>query len=151
MLATTHIAFAILCGLLLLLVFPITDVPVFFTFLVIGSILPDVDHKGSIINKLVPLTRWVPYLFKHRGVFHSLFPVALLSGVFYILRAPTIGIYLCIGYLSHLLSDAMTSLGVGLFYPLSKSRARGWIVVGTIQETAFFTLTIACILFYFFW
>jgi len=45
-------------------------------FVVVGSLLPDIDHSGSQLGKMVPLAS---ILLKHRGVTHSLVVVLLLA------------------------------------------------------------------------
>ncbi len=45
-------------------------------FVVVGSLLPDIDHSGSQLGQLAP---WVSVLLKHRGVSHSLLAVLLLA------------------------------------------------------------------------
>jgi len=45
-------------------------------FVVVGSLLPDIDHSGSQLGKLVP---WTSLLLKHRGATHSLVAVILLA------------------------------------------------------------------------
>ncbi|RMD58279.1 metal-dependent hydrolase, partial [Candidatus Woesearchaeota archaeon] len=47
---------------------------VFIALAALGSLLPDVDHKNSTINRIFPITKIVPSFFEHRGFFHSVFP-----------------------------------------------------------------------------
>ena len=74
-------------------------------WLVFGSILPDIDHPGSMIGKNIPI---LPKLLKHRGFTHSLL-FCLLMGFF--------NIWIGIGCLVHIVMDMMTRQGVELFYP----------------------------------
>ena len=64
------------------------------------------------------------------------------TGVFF--GAATEGFYIAIGYLSHLLSDSFTVLGVGYLHPIVPLKARGFIEVGTVQESLFLIGVVVC-------
>ncbi len=135
MLGRTHIAFGILCALLLL---PFISVPskiLFVGLVALGALLPDVDHEKSKINRLCPVTRILPKLFKHRGFFHSLFPVIILGGIFWYFNENFVGMSLCFGYLTHLISDGCTRMGVNFLHPVSTLHIRGPFETGTFAET----------------
>jgi len=76
MLAVNHIALATatVLGASLWLEQPFW--PPLILFVVVGSLLPDIDHSGSQLGKLVP---WTSLLLKHRGASHSLVAVILLA------------------------------------------------------------------------
>ena len=74
---------------------------------VIGSLLPDIDHADSALGKSVP---FVSKLFKHRGITHSL----LMLIICWFLLSP----YIAIGVASHILLDMLTKQGVKLLWPL---------------------------------
>lgn len=80
----------------------------------IGALLPDIDTRNSVLGKFIPA--WL--FFKHRGFLHSFLGMALVLWIFSWggNSALTYGIF--IGYLSHLLADAVTPWGCPLFYPL---------------------------------
>ena len=100
MLGKTHLGGGIVTSLLLCG----GDV-VSMCWLVFGSILPDIDHPGSMIGKNVPL---LPKILKHRGFTHSiLFCVSMLL----------FNTWLCIGCIVHIIMDMMTKQGVELLYP----------------------------------
>lgn len=101
MLGKTHIGGGIVTSLLLC-----GDDVVAMCFVVFGSILPDIDHPGSMIGKNVPL---LPKLFRHRGFTHSLL---------FCLLTLLINIWVSIGCFVHIIMDMMTKHGVELFYPL---------------------------------
>lgn len=133
MMGTTHLAIGALTGLLLFQFFNTN--PYLFVFLaMIGALLADVDHEKSKINKLLPVTRWVPYLFKHRGFFHSIFPAVIILAVLYSAGQITIAIPLTIGYLSHLLTDCFTKQGCNLLHPISTLRIQGFMRTGGTAE-----------------
>ena len=83
--ANTHMAFGFLAGLLFL---PMWNHSwfIFIPLCILGSLIPDIDHEKSKINKLFPITKWVPKLFKHRGFFHTIFPVALIILIFIVIE-----------------------------------------------------------------
>ena len=133
MMARTHMAFGFLAGLVFLPVFS-QHWFLFIPLVVLGSILPDVDHENSKINKMVPVTRWVPKFFTHRGFFHSIFPAVLIYLGFHYGNLDTVGIPVAVGYLSHLLSDSLTKVGVNLLHPASTLRVQGFIETGGAME-----------------
>ena len=137
----THMAIGALAGLLL---FPLFDIqPVAFVLLALfGALLPDVDHEKSKINRLIPITKIIPVFFKHRGFFHSVFPVVILYGAFWYAGLLSLGIPLAIGYVVHLLSDCFTRLGCNLLHPFSTFRIQGFILTDGLMEYAVFGLAI---------
>jgi inner membrane protein len=143
MLGRTHLAFGILSSVIIYHLLPISDPPLFFVLVAIGSLLPDIDHHNSTINKLLPVTKVFSAVFTHRGFFHSIFPIGILYILFYSIGYPLVGAYLGIGYLSHLISDACTVMGVNFLHPFTSMKARGFITVGTMEETLFFWLMVA--------
>lgn len=102
---------------------------------IFGSLLPDLDHPGSILGKKVrfissPLSR----LFGHRGFIHSPL-LCLLIGVLLQSFYPTIPtaykpfylgatLGITIGYASHLILDAFTVSGIPLLSPISRKKYR---------------------------
>lgn len=78
----------------------------------LGSLLPDVDRKGTKIARLLP---FLSGLFQgnkhHRKHTHSLLFTALLATIH-----PCLGI----GALSHVLADTLNPGGVTLFWPIKK-------------------------------
>ena len=101
MLGKTHLAGGIITSLILCS----SDV-VSMGWLILGSVLPDIDHPGSIIGKNIPL---LPKLLKHRGFTHSLTFAIVVS-----LFSPWIGI----GCLVHNILDMMTKNGIELLWPI---------------------------------
>ncbi|MGL4431547.1 MAG: metal-dependent hydrolase [Plesiomonas shigelloides] len=93
----------------------------------LGSLLPDIDHPRSFLGQHL---RWISVpiakVFGHRGFTHSLLAVALaLWCLLYKLPASVpvpVGMVdaFIVGYLSHLLGDALTPAGVPLFWPVKQ-------------------------------
>ncbi|MEM3154634.1 MAG: metal-dependent hydrolase [Candidatus Woesearchaeota archaeon] len=133
MMGKTHMAIGLLAGLML---FPFFNQPWFYfiPLVVLGSLLPDVDHENSKINRIVPLTRWIPTIFSHRGFFHSIFPAVIIYFGFHYAKLDIVGIPLAIGYSSHLLSDCFTRNGCNLLHPVSTFRIQGPIMTNGLME-----------------
>ena len=142
MMARTHIAFGLLTAAIL---HPYLggDPFIFYLLILLGVLLPDIYHQSSSINKLMPITNILPHIFAHRGIFHSVFPAAGLMLLFSIFSRQEYGIYLAMGYLAHLASDALTKMGVNLLYPVVKIKIRGPVTTGTHQETVVCAIVMA--------
>lgn len=91
----------------------------------LGSLLPDLDHPGSILGRLfriisLPLSK----LCGHRGFTHSLLALSALAILWetqvttHWQIASDISHALLLGYLSHLLADILTPAGVPFLWPL---------------------------------
>ena len=156
MLVFTHVMFGILFGLLAK-PYVAGDAIIYFTFVIIGSILPDIDHEGSLINKVLPITKWFSRLFRHRGFFHTIFPALILFFVVGYFSTTLVAISLVIGYLAHLVSDGLTLAhlvsdgltlaGVDLLHPISQFKLQGFIKTGGVWETVTCVIVgIACLL-----
>ncbi len=129
----THMAIGLLAGLIL---FPLLHQSwyIFIPLVILGALLPDVDHKNSKINRMLPITRWIPAVFEHRGFFHSIFPAVIIYFGFHFAKLDIIGIPLAIGYTSHLASDCFTRLGCNLLHPVSTFRIQGPIMTDGLME-----------------
>jgi membrane-bound metal-dependent hydrolase YbcI (DUF457 family) len=86
-----------------------------------ASILPDIDHRRSMISKRIP---FIHRFFKHRGVTHH-----PLTGI--LIGATLHSWPFMAGYLIHLGFDAMTLMGIPLW---NRKRLRGPIRTGSIAE-----------------
>lgn len=93
----------------------------------VGGLIPDIDHKNSILSKKVPVISWIVRLFSgHRGLFHCpLFYILIATGIYSFLLPEMewikCGFYgLFAGIFSHLLLDACTVHGIPMFFPFSR-------------------------------
>jgi len=128
----THWIFALL--LFLLFQF-ILKFPIYLSiFAVIGTMLPDLDIK------------WKKY---HRKLFHNIWIllIILFLGFNFHLIDRTIAIIISIGFLSHLIIDAITPTGIMFLWPLKKPKIKGPIKTGGIGEF----VVMAVLLFIIFW
>ena len=100
------------------------------------------DCPNSKFNQKVKITKIIGYLFKHRGIFHSIFLAILLPGIIWLVIGPLYGVALFIGYMSHLLIDGLTLAGVNFLHPLTTLRIHGFIKTGGFLEKAVFVLIV---------
>ena len=142
MLARTHFFFGALIGVVLVPLLGKENPWLFVGLVSFASLVPDVDHMNSTINRLFPVTKLFAALFKHRGFFHSIYPVIIIYTFFWWLGLEWYGLALAIGYSSHLLSDCFTKEGINFLYPLSKIKVQGFIKTGTFTETVVFFIIV---------
>jgi len=143
MLAKTHIAFGILAGLVALKYVPISNQLLFIALVIVGVFLPDIDHYDSKVNRSLKVTRIIPLFFGHRGFFHSIFAALLVFAGLWWWQGFIYGAGIFVGYVSHLISDALTVSGVGFLNPIAHYKVKGIVQTGTITETFVFFLVIA--------
>lgn len=105
---------------------------VFIAGAVIGSLFPDIDHRGSYLGRKAKITSTITNaLFGHRGITHS--PIAMGAFVFFlyllsklfIVTSPFIKLWFIgffLGILSHIFLDMLTKGGVPLLLPFTKKR-----------------------------
>ena len=107
---------------------------------VVGSVLPDVDHPNGTIRQLVELPEFLKHpiseIIPHRGPTHTLWAGMLFSILTAILAAwannPSLvsaatGFALFAGYLSHLILDSLNPTGVRWLKPWSDFHPR-WVI-----------------------
>ncbi len=134
----THIAMGFLVGLLTLPYLPVQNKFLFLILVAVCASLPDIDHARSKINNQFQLFKIVSFLFRHRGIMHSLLAVLILGVLAYRYLGHDIAYAFFIGFTAHILGDALTKNGVELFYPLTRWKIRGFIITGSFFEKLFF-------------
>ena len=155
MMFRTHRIFIVLLCLLLFLDpfgwFSLLNLPqeifsvqflIFLCVAIFGSMLPDIDNPSSKLGRNVKI---FGYVFKHRGFFHSLSALLLLTWLFSHFTGRTATIAVFIGYFSHLLLDNLNYPGIYWFYPL-RFRIKGFTRTKSLFEKAFFYVNIILIL-----
>jgi inner membrane protein len=135
MLFRTHLVFGLVCWFL---VGAFVEVPGFVLgFVLLGAIFVDIDsHKSKIGNRF--WLRPMQWFVRHRGFFHSLVGglfLSLIIGAFSLWA----GFGFFVGYVSHLVMDSFTPMGVVLFWPF-KFRIRGFVKSGSWVEDVMFVL-----------
>lgn len=116
---------------------------------VLGSLLPDIDSPNSKISKSCFTAKATSLLtnelFGHRGLFHTPFFVLLLmigqllwynaaEQFAWQLAAMYIGAGFIAGYISHLILDFNTPMGLMLFYPFNKKYISSGISYNATQK-----------------
>ncbi|MFQ5474383.1 MAG: metal-dependent hydrolase [Candidatus Nanoarchaeia archaeon] len=144
----THLAFGLLAALLSNYVLTPERALLFFALVLLGSLLPDVDHPDSFLGKR---TKIFALLFEHRGFLHSIYAVALAVIFGFIMFGNnSLAWALAIGYFSHLVSDAFSKEGIMFFQPWWRFRIHGWIRTGSFLEVGFCLIIVAADLWIFF-
>lgn len=115
MLGKTHIAAGVAIGTYAMTKGFIEPSLVNTIALVIGSLIPDIDKKGTTASKKAILPFHI--LFKHREFTHS-----IVGGVFFymliMMLFPRVIVAFMIGIASHDLMDYFTTHGIKLVWPL---------------------------------
>lgn len=131
----THVVFSLFLVLLYLSFYKLSLM--FFVYYFIGVIIPDIDNPVSKIGRRFKITsRIIRFLFGHRGIFHSLLFLIVLFFILRIFNSFT-AVCVSIGYLTHLIADALTLEGVNFLYPL-QLRIKGFVRTGGAVEYALF-------------
>lgn len=113
----TGVGFQILAGLKLT---GILAYPSYYGGVVLGALLPDIDHPQSYLGRrLKILSVPIHRIFGHRGFTHSPLSLLILGGIMAVFWAknPLLFAGILIGYFSHLLGDMLTPMGIPLLYP----------------------------------
>ena len=135
MLFHTHILFCIVFFFLFKNYFSGGNEIIFFFIVLLGSVLPDIDDGKSKIKKASGIIgSIISFIFKHRGIFHSIFMALGLYILLYLTWKPYYAGAILIGYSSHLFADFLTPMGIKIFYPLSHFKIKGPIKVGSVWE-----------------
>ena len=118
-----------------------------FGAMVVGSVLPDLDHPRGLIYHFLGFPSWVRRgvcrVVGQRGVVHSLLAAVVVLALGLVICI-LIGLDLLVsfglfvGFLSHLVLDSLTVRGVGWLLPFSRKRVRFVIGTGTMIERMFF-------------
>lgn len=141
MLCRTHLLLGIVFFLLFHNFFYGGNVILFFGLVLLGSILPDIDERHSTVNRWSGfIGRIISFFFHHRGIFHSLLFAAVIFWAMKTYAGLYYAIGLALGYVAHLAGDALTPMGVQVFYPFSSFRLRGPMKTGGLLEWVIFIL-----------
>jgi len=144
MLAKTHLAFGFLSGLVAMPFVATGNTIIFFSLVLIGALLPDIDQPNSKISNKIPIIPKIINIFaKHRGIFHTVFLAIIIPGLLWYFIAHSYGIALFVGYMSHLIIDGFTVTGINFLHPFSKLHLSGFVETGTIAELVIFFVILA--------
>ena len=81
---------------------------IIFALYILGSLLPDIDSKNSIIGRKIHLP------LEHRTWTHSVWAILILfiASIFFVLLRPVL-----VGYIMHMLEDTPSACGICWLYP----------------------------------
>jgi inner membrane protein len=142
---STHIATSLLFGygIASLLSAPLSAA--YCGGVVLGSLLPDIDHPNSYIGRRsFGLANIIYNLCGHRGITHSLIMWILIFFPAMVLFHPNLFVLgLTIGYFAHILGDCFSVSGVAVLYPFSQEKLPVPITykTGGFGETLIFIIT----------
>lgn len=146
MMFKTHFALGALAGFFLLNYFQPEHAFLFSFVFLFASVLPDIDTTKSIVGKrFLPLSSFLSIFTRHRGFFHSVWIPAISLLAFSYIDYSMIGIAFALGYILHIIMDALSEEGVSMFSPVWKHRFSGFVKTGSVLEYVF--LMLACIVF----
>lgn len=131
----THLALAFIAGILAINYFHPANQILFIILVLFAGIFPDIDHPNSKLGSYVKIISW---LFRHRGIFHSILILPLIALILQYFNYSRFSLPLIIGYAAHLLGDISTKEGLMLFHPLSSYRISGFIRTGGFLERIIF-------------
>lgn len=145
----THLIVGIAAGAAASLALPIEDNTMrlgVFAATAIGSLFPDIDNAQSKLGrKIKPISIIINKLFGHRGFIHSpcnllliLITSIVFMAVFENFKQLPILIGFSIGFITHIILDAITKGGIPFLYPFSKKRYNFTVIkTGGIGEALF--------------
>ena len=155
MMGTTHAAFALLCYCVIAYFTGLPfDTPIVLTLLVVGSLLPDIDHPKAFLTQQFRLFKRTPRklrFIKHRGIVHSLLAALTATAIiwviamFYDLEMLAVACFL-LGYVSHLAADSLNPTGIKWLQPFSKAKVKNGIRTGSFLEKVLFLIIVGFIL-----
>ncbi|MFA6461499.1 MAG: metal-dependent hydrolase [Candidatus Woesearchaeota archaeon] len=146
MLFHTHVLIGIITFLLLHSYLPGNEYLILL-FILIGSILPDIDeHKSKAAQLSGVIGKIVSFFASHRGIFHSFLLPLIGCGLLGYFWNFAYASALFIGYFVHLLADALTPMGIPILWPFKEFKLRGPIRCGTWQEWILFGMLVLLII-----
>jgi inner membrane protein len=102
--------------------------------LMLGSLLPDIDSTKSFLGSKLLI---IGFIFRHRGIFHSLIAIISLGALSYYLMGIQVTLAFLAGYAIHLLLDMLTHEGITPFFPF-EFRMKGFFQTGGIVDYLIF-------------
>lgn len=140
----THFAFGFLFGLLSLPFVSQGNIYIFFVFVLLGALLPDIDKPESKVgSKFGIFSKTIEKIFGHRGIVHTIWGMLVFCGLFWYFINKTYGTALFLGFFSHLLIDGFTKRGINFLHPVAKLHLSGFVETGSAAETILLVIIIA--------
>lgn len=141
---TTHLLFGLLLSAVFVRVFEMGQPLLAILLILLGSLLPDIDERHSLLGRKMPL---IGFLFRHRTFFHSIVFGVVVSILCAVLLGEVYALAFAIGFVGHLLLDGLTPMGVTPFWP-SKLKLKGFVRVGSIFEKIIFASLVLVFVYY---
>lgn len=136
--------FGFFLSLLAVHYFKIADQVLFVIIACFFSVFPDIDSsKSRIGRKAGIISDGIEFLFRHRGIVHSVFVPMLAFLALILVGMDVLGIAVVLGYGSHLLLDMLTKQGVMPFYPLIRKSVNGLFKADGVMNTLLFFVFLA--------
>lgn len=126
----THLAVSLVAAVIL---FNEMSIPALVA-LMLGSLLPDIDSTKSFLGSKLLI---IGFIFRHRGIFHSLIAILGLGALAYYFLSAEIALAFLAGYAIHLLLDMLTHEGITPFFPF-EFRLKGFFSTGGIVDYLIF-------------
>lgn len=155
MMGTTHAAFALLCYYVIAYFAGLPlYAPTVLTFLIVGSLLPDIDHPRTLLAQQLHLFKRASKGFgrfvTHRGIVHSILAALIATAVVWVIAMfynwETLAVAcFFLGFMSHLAADSLNPTGIRWLQPFSKAKVKDGIKTGSAVEKFIFILIIATI------
>jgi membrane-bound metal-dependent hydrolase YbcI (DUF457 family) len=142
MLFKTHLVIAVF--FIVLFLSAVNNKWLFVLVVLLSTLLADIDSEHSLVGRYL-VFKPIQFLARHRGIFHSL-TFLLLVSVFFAMFVPALAFAFFLGYGAHLIADSFTKEGIRPFYPL-KARYSGWVTSGGRSEVIIFVVFIIVDLF----
>jgi len=137
MMGKTHVLFAMSCYAPLVMTQAIPASGASIMILMLGALLPDVDHEKSMLGGIIwPLSIIIGKLSPHRGATHSLLCLSFVGYLALKYLSADMAIALIVGYGSHLLGDLFFGKGgCPLWWPFGKkTRLKMARLTGSVAE-----------------
>lgn len=112
MMGPTHLATGLIVSA------AITTNPLGLVVGAVAALLPDIDEPNSMISKRIPIIPHIIGAFGHRKITHSLIGLFLFSIPVYLFLPNEMLMVFIAAYLSHLVLDSLTMMGVPWGYPI---------------------------------
>lgn len=152
MMGRQHVSSGVMAGALVAYVAKLDpgQATAFITITSVSSLLPDIDHPGAMLPRLLGwpgrmVAAIINAVFGHRTLTHSVLGIGLLgAGMAFIPRLPEHCYWAVIlGCVVHVLGDMLTVSGVPLFWPTGRDYRIGWMRAGGEFETLVMTPLLA--------
>ena len=115
MMGSTHLAAGIILSAAL------TSNPVGILAGGVASLLPDIDEPGSMLSRRIPVIPSLISVLGHRTITHSLLGLFLFSIPIFLFLKEYVLVFM-FAYLSHLVLDTLTPMGVPWLWPVITKR-----------------------------